>query len=369
MSSRRSDAPPGPWPYTFDDLVAAVREEVASVLRSRLTVTHRMAERHGVGATVAAIETLMRRGGKRYRAALAVAGFAAADEQAVWKPAMEAGAALELLHAYLLIQDDWMDDDDTRRGGPSVHVILREAYGDTRLGAASALLASDLAWGLSMRIMAELDAAPSRRTAALSALLRFHQEVIVGQQLDLLTEHRAGAVVEQLAQRSTVETVHRLKTASYTVAAPLVVGACLAGAEQPLQDELELFARPLGIAFQLQDDLKGVFGDPRETGKGRAGDLRAGKRTAVTEAASDALDDAGKSAFDAVLGVADASAEDLARAVAELERCGVRAAVEARLADRCVTARERLAAMALSDRCRSWLSGAIDLVQGSAVRG
>jgi geranylgeranyl diphosphate synthase type I len=245
---------------------------------------------------------------------------------------------------------------------------LRDAYGDARRGAASALLASDLAWGLAMRIMAELDAAPSRRVAAMSALLRCHQEVIVGQQLDLLTEHHAGAVVAEVALRASVETVHRLKTASYTVTAPLLVGACLAGAEQGLQDELELFARPLGIAFQLRDDLKGVFGDPAETGKGRAGDLRAGKRTAVTEAAAERLDEAGQRALEAVLGVRDASAEALGRAVAELERCGVRVRVEEQLTARCALARERLAAISLPERTRSWLTGAIDRVQTPTER-
>jgi geranylgeranyl diphosphate synthase type I len=357
------------WPHTFEELASAVREEVSGVLRPRLGAAKRMAGRYGVKPTASCIDTLMRRGGKRFRAALTVAGHCAIKPRAAWTAAVQAGAALELLHAYLLVQDDWMDGDVERRGGPSVHVTLSEAYGDERIGAASAVLASDLAWGLAVRLMSELDAPPSRRVQALSMLMRCHQEVIVGQQLDLLyavdkAAPRSRRRREMAKPRTDIETVHALKTASYTVTAPLLVGSSIAGATQEQMDALELFARPLGVAFQLRDDLSGVFGSPAKTGKPLAGDLSAGKRTVVTELADERLKGVARRAFERVYGRRDAGKIALTAAVAAIEQTGIRDEVEKRLVKRCKLARKRLRLLNLSAQPNAWLEGAVVLVEG-----
>jgi len=360
VAAKRSK--PAAWPQTFSDLVAVVRKEVRGVLRVRVGAAQRMAGRHGVEPTADAIDALMRRGGKRFRAALTVAGYACVKPRAAWGPAVQAGTAIELLHAYLLIQDDWMDGDVTRRGGPSAHVALTESYGDAHVGAASAVLASDLAWGLAVGLMTELDAPAPRRLQALSALMRCHQEVIVGQQLDMLLANPAADKGARWAQTD-VETVHSLKTASYTVAAPLVVGASVAGASGPMVEALERFARPLGIAFQLRDDLLGVFGQPEDTGKPLAGDLRAAKRTAVTALADGMLDARGRRAYRQAHGQPNADGDTMREAVAALDRCGVRRAVETQLDKRCRLARRRLGRLAIAARPRRWLDGAVSLVE------
>src|SRR6185437_3001411 len=152
---------------------------------------------------------------KRYRAALLAAAYAGAAPGASLEPALQAGVALELLQTYLLIQDDWMDGDLTRRGGPTVHAALAERLGGAHLGAASAMLASDLSWNLAVSVVSAIDLPPSRVLATLRELVRVHEDVIVGQQIDML------------GRAEDVEAMHALKTGSYTVRGPLTLGATL----------------------------------------------------------------------------------------------------------------------------------------------
>jgi geranylgeranyl diphosphate synthase type I len=350
-------------PHTFDELVRVVRKQTDTVLRKRLGRLKRAASRIAIGPTADALDRLMASGGKRFRAALTVAGYAAIRPRADRAAAVQAGAALELLHAYLLIQDDWMDDDATRRGGPSAHVALGAAYG-AAFGGASALLASDLAWGAAIELMTNIEATPARRIAALSVLMRCHQEVVFGQQLDVLRAAEGGTALARIAAATDIETVHALKTGSYTVTAPLLVGAALAGASPRQQRALERFGRPLGVAFQLRDDLLGVFGERAATGKPFAGDIRAGKRTAVTEW-GDALGPRARRVFEAAFGNEDASAPALRAAARALDEAGARNRVDRRLRDRCALADRRLAKMAIAPQPRAWLEGAVGWLRGA----
>jgi geranylgeranyl diphosphate synthase type I len=248
---------------------------------------------------------------------------------------------IELLQVYLLIHDDWMDDDDVRRGGPSVHASLRERLGDRALGDAAAILAGDLASAYAQEALFETRLAPENVLRAGRAYARIQEEVVLGQLADL----RPSA---------SIELVHALKTASYTVTGPLAVGACLAGATDAQLVELARFGRPLGIAFQLRDDLLGVFGDPSATGKPIYGDLRQGKRTAlVAEMRGDAL-------LERVLGKKDATKDDLDAVVRAMETSGARGRVETRLRELLDEARTALDAIDLpSETGKRWLAGAV----------
>ncbi|MGF1468553.1 MAG: polyprenyl synthetase family protein [Sandaracinaceae bacterium] len=267
---------------------------------------------------VEAIRSLTLRGGKRLRPAVLYAAYRSVEEDGRLADVVEAGAGLELLQTYLLIHDDWMDGDEERRGGPSVHAMLREQHGDPQLGASLAILAGNLAcaesWALFLR--AAPDAAS--RARALAAVLRMHEEVLVGQQLDLLG-------VEDVSR------MHRLKTGSYTLRGPIALGAALGGADGEQREALDRFAVPLGEAFQIRDDLLGTFGDPKATGKPAGNDLRAGKRTALIAAAEARATPDELRPLSAVLGVGAASDAEVAEAMALLERTGARRAVEARL--------------------------------------
>jgi geranylgeranyl diphosphate synthase type I len=362
VTSVRDEQGAAVLPSTFDGLLTAVRARVDARLESWLG-SRVAAARHisaDVGVVAEAIAGLALRGGKRMRAALVAAGFATKGPEtrliAACEPAM---IAIELLQTYLLIHDDWMDDDDVRRGGPSVHVLLGQRFGGKTAGDAGAVLAGDLASGFAQEALLETDLAPDRVLGAARAFACIQSDVVRGQ----LAEMRFGG----RGAGPSVEAVHALKTASYTVTGPLLVGAALAGADDAVRKELERFGRPLGVAFQLRDDLLGVFGDPSATGKPVWNDLRQGKRTAlVAELGRDAR---GEALLANVLGNASAPDAEVAAVVRAMEDTGARARVEARVRELCDEARGALAAMgpSISKTSATWLGGAVSALGDRAA--
>ncbi|MGD8860033.1 MAG: polyprenyl synthetase family protein [Myxococcales bacterium] len=301
---------------------------------------------------VEAVADLTMRGGKRLRPAALYAGFLAVDGEGDPADTLDASAALELLQTYLLIQDDWMDRDEERRGGPAVHAALQARHGDGHLGASLAILAADIASGCAWELLAAAPFPPSRLREALALFGRMHFEVVCGQQLDLV-------------QHGDVALVHHLKTGSYTVRGPLSLGALLADGSEAQLQALERFGEPLGVAFQLRDDLLGAFGDARAVGKPIGNDLRAGKHTSLVAEARTLLRGDDRRALDAVLGRAGASDEEVARATDALLRSGARERVEARLSSLLEQAREALQGAPLSERGVGLLS---DLLSRLTVR-
>jgi geranylgeranyl diphosphate synthase, type I len=308
-----------------------------------------------VACAASAVESLSLRGGKRMRAALVRASFEACgggDPEAVL-PAM---LAVELLQVYLLVHDDWMDDDDTRRGGPAVHVMLRERLGDRALGDAAAVLAGDLASAYAQEALLETAVPAERVLRAARAFARIQEDVVIGQLAEMHATADARGLGVQAAP--TVEQIHALKTASYTVTGPLALGALLAGAGDSVLAHLERYGRPLGIAFQLRDDLLGVFGDATATGKPVWNDLRQGKRTAlVAEMRADA---SAATLLERVLGRTEATTRDIEELVSAMDSSGARRRVEARVSALSAEARRALAASPLPpSSARSALFGAI----------
>lgn len=266
------------------------------------------------------VRDLTLRAGKRLRPALLVGGAALFEPEAIDDPAViDAGAALELLHAYFLIHDDIMDEDETRRGGPSVHAALAEAKRDPKLGRDLAILAGDLAAALHEGLLANLAAHAERRLAISRIFAEMHLDVVHGQTLDLLGSADA-------------EEVSRRKTASYTTVGPLTAGATLAGAGAGEVERLADIGRPLGVAFQIRDDLLGAFGSELKTGKPVGTDLRAGKRTVLLERALEISSAAERTAIERVVGDRDATDAAVAAATAAIESCGARRACEERIA-------------------------------------
>lgn len=223
------------------------------------------------------------RGGKRLRASFAWWGWRATGGPAEGPSAgsaLHVAASLELLQALALIHDDVMDRSDLRRGAAAVHVDFADRHraegmrgSADHFGVAGAILAGDLAlvWAEDLLAEARLDPAARERVQPLWRAMR--SEMVAGQYLDLRTQ----ACAELLPERAL--RVAALKTAAYTVQRPLGIGAALAGATEDAQGHLESAARSAGIAFQLRDDLAGVFGDPAKTGKPSGEDVREGKTT------------------------------------------------------------------------------------------
>lgn len=267
---------------------------------------------------VEAVHDFTMRGGKRTRPAILLAGHLAIAPLGELGPLLDACAGLELLQSYLLIHDDWMDQDDERRGGTTLHRLFSDRLQNRHLGASIAVLAGDLGNAFALELVGRSAARSRSVEAALEVFWTMQRDVVYGQGLDLLA-YRDVALIQ------------RLKTGSYSVKGPLLLGAVLAGASAAQQRALTGFADPVGEIFQLRDDLLGTFGNPEKTGKPAGNDLRAGKRTALVEEAEQRLSEREREPLRAVLGRADASEAALAAAIELLERSGIRAAVEARI--------------------------------------
>lgn len=332
---------------------ADVRERVDVILerflREKVRAARALSPELEVVVNAAAALTL--RGGKRVRPALAVAGFASVAPLVDLDAVCDAAASFELLQTFLLIQDDWMDRDDVRRGGPSVHALLRASFDEHR-AASVAILASDLscAWAFEVLSSARFDRA--RVAQAIGAMHAMIEEVVLGQYLDVIGSRE-------------VELVHRLKTAGYTVRWPLRLGALLGGASPAQLEALDAVALPLGIAFQIRDDLLGTFGEPSVTGKPAASDLRSGKETAIVAEARASLG-ASWPAFTQVLGRADADDAAIASARALLVESGVRARVESLLATKIEAALSALGAASLLENGRARIESLVWLIASRA---
>jgi geranylgeranyl diphosphate synthase type I len=295
---------------------------------------------------VAAVRSLCMRGGKRLRPALLVSGFRAVSTMANLDPALDAGVALELLQAYFLIHDDWMDQDEMRRGGPSVHAMLIEKFRSRRLGDASAVLAGDYAVALATEALTRVEMPLTRVQRIVGSFAQMQLDAVTGQQLDLVGRSRD------------VEKTYRLKTGSYTVQGPLRIGALLAGGSPRTLTVLDRFAVPIGVAFQLRDDLLSAFGDPEETGKPYGNDLVSGKRTLLVTLALDRLRGADHRMLSQLIGNRKARVRELRRGIQLLEDCGARQIVETRIDELVETALSALRAGRITAQGAGLLEGA-----------
>ena len=265
-------------------------------------------------------------GGKRFRALFCYWGWqaVAADDLFDDVPDSDsfdavilAATALEVFHAAALVHDDIMDNSDTRRGRPAAHRRFELLHRDsnwlgspTAFGESAALLLGDLLLSWSDEIFADGLSKLSDLGARIAARSEFNlmrTEVTVGQYLDILEENAwLRHPDSELLSRA-----HRVivyKSAKYSVEAPLSIGAALGGGSEAQLSALREFGLPLGIAYQLRDDMLGVFGDPAVTGKPAGDDLREGKRTVLVALARNALSAGTRNLLDELLG--DPSLDD-----------------------------------------------------------
>jgi geranylgeranyl diphosphate synthase type I len=237
-------------------------------------------------------------GGKRFRALFAYWAWAAAlpresDPGELIDQAngiVGISSALEIFHAAALVHDDLMDQSDTRRGKPAIHKRFEHMHSEKgflgdpeRFGQSGSVLVGDLMLNWSSEVFgAAVTSAPNAEieTSCRNEFSKMRFEVMAGQYLDVLEEN--AAPLRSLADAVTkAEKVMLYKTAKYSLEAPLLIGASFAGADEQTLSGFSNFGIPLGMAFQIRDDILGVFGDPEITGKPAGDDLREGKRTVL----------------------------------------------------------------------------------------
>ncbi|MCX5328621.1 MULTISPECIES: polyprenyl synthetase family protein [unclassified Streptomyces] len=245
--------------------------------------------------------------GKRLRAAFCYWGWRAVgqpDSDAL----VRAAASMELVHAAAVVHDDLIDDSPLRHGRPTTHIALRGAIGarpDADTAARSlAMLVGDLLMALAGQLFATsgLPAAYLARARPLWAVMA--RELIAGECLEIL---RTGSGPDTQASLKVI----RYKTAKYTVEQPLLIGGALAGAGTRLREGYSAYGLPLGEAFQLRDDLLGLFGDPAHTGKANADDVRGRRPTALLAETWRLADDSERDLLNSQLGRGDLDGEGL----------------------------------------------------------
>lgn len=306
-------------------------------------------------------------GGKRMRPAFCYwgwrgAGGAAEDDDA----AIHAAAALEFLQACAVIHDDVMDGSDTRRGQPSAHRRFAAAHqaagwlgSSDGFGVGAAILIGDLC--LSWADEALLDSGFDRdtRDRAKSVYDEMRTEVMAGQFLDLVEQVRGGGSVDSALR------VVRFKAAKYTVERPLHLGAALADASDDLVAAYTAYGLPLGEAFQLRDDVLGVFGDPQQTGKPAGDDLREGKRTVLIALTLDRADAAQAETVGRLLGDPALGPDGVATLRAIIEETGALESAEAMIAELLDSSLKALAAAPITSEAATALT---DLAHAATAR-
>ena len=276
---------------------AAATVELADAVTDQLRryLSDRRADAAYIGsdyaALIAGLEEFVLSGGKRLRPAFAYWGWRAVSNDDTDQQPLLLFAALELLHAAALVHDDVIDNSATRRGRPTTHVQFAALHRDRKwrgsadqFGTSAAILLGDLALAWADDIVAGVELPHDARNRVRLVWADIRTEVLGGQYLDIVAEASAA---ESIASAMAVNTY---KTASYTVSRPLQLGAAAAADRPDVHEIFHEFGNHLGVAFQLRDDVLGVFGDPAVTGKPSGDDLRSGKRTVLLATAMELAD-------------------------------------------------------------------------------
>ena len=312
---------------------------------------------------VEALRALVSAGGKRLRPALVYYAHRAC-RGADADPVMAVALAVELLHTYLLVHDDIMDHAEVRRGLPASHMTFRRLHRENRwrgsakdYGEAVAILVGDLGHAYAVESFSRALTRTPNAEALQRVFFAMSEEVVAGQHLEM----RAG--MNRVADEVELGRVLRLKSGAYSVERPVELGAVLAGADDDTLSSLRRYGEAVGEAFQLQDDILGVFGDLETVGKPVGGDVEEGKFTFLIFHALRSAVPEQREVLERTLGRPDPGPAEI-EAVREIIRdSGALDAVRAMIAERLETAREAIRGPDLEAEGRAFLEGLIGFLR------
>jgi geranylgeranyl diphosphate synthase, type I len=350
-------------PAQFSGLLARFRDRLGRELGALLAAKRAETARYAPEAVamVDALSRLAEGGGKRLRPALVYYSYRAcggASDEAV----LPLSLATELLHTYLLVHDDIMDHAEVRRGRPAAHAAFRDRHraqgwrGDADdYGRSVAILVGDLANSYAFELFSRVRGADEERRAAIErCFTTMCQEVVNGQYLELLMPFLERPREEDLLR------VLQLKSGRYSVERPIQLGALLAGAPETTLAPLSRYGASIGEAFQLQDDLLGLFGDAETVGKPVGSDLVEGKFTFVIFHTLALAAPGERRIVEAALGNPLVTLDEVERVRQVIRQSGALTRVREMIEERLAAARRALAGLELAPEGRAFLAGLID---------
>jgi geranylgeranyl diphosphate synthase type I len=282
-------------------------------------------------------------------------GFGGRDVQEIVRASM----SVELAHNWLLVHDDIIDKDELRRGKPTMHVRYAQGRKNKHYGASMAIVAGDIMAMLSGEALLESDFPAMRRLRALHILNRTVINTCFGEMLDVDAAHQPGTEQEVLD-------LHALKTAIYTIDGPLKIGAALAGASEAQSGAIADYAIPIGTAFQLQDDMLGLYGDERQIGKPVGSDVKEGKMTLLIVKALELAAPEERRYIKKCMGNSRLTNKQLGKVRAIVESSGSRAYSERLMEDYYKKGVEALSQLKVKSECKEFLCGLADFIVARA---
>lgn len=279
------------------------------------------------------------------------------------KEIVKFGAAIELMHSFLLIQDDIIDKSVTRRGGGAMHMLLQEKYssvtGINSIGSDLAIVLADVVFVNALEIVNRADAKPDAKSRFLDIFSKTYEKTAWGQILDSLSSRPKNADINSDIPLR----ISMMKTAFYTIAYPMIMGYVLAGEKKRSEMmSIEEFSIPLGIAFQIRDDVLGVFGDEKETGKSADSDIQEGKFTLLVQSTLQKLSDQEQNRFLEILNSENKTGEQTAFIRNSILESGAVDETIERHMELVEKAEEKLENLRLKESSRNVLRGIVEVI-------
>ena len=300
------------------------------------------------------------RSGKRIRPILFYYGYLIAggkDKKEVLKTAI----SIELIHSYLLIHDDIIDRDNFRHGGLSMHYKYKKKFADEfkekdlkHFGIAMAIMAGDLASAYGYEVLTNANLSLNLKIKATNKLNEVLLNTVAGESIDVIlsmnTEFGTDKIIE----------MQKYKTAKYTIEGPLHLGAVLAGADDEFLKSLSKFAIPLGVVFQIQDDIIGIFGDEKKIGKSVGSDIKEGKKTLLIAKALEVVNEKQKNIILSALGNEKISLGEIENVREIIRETKSLEYSEIQMEKLIEFSKKHLEEIKVSNECKAFLSGLAD---------